>query len=79
MKTEITVTTNRLERGMQNQKRAYYALSDEEITISEAISAVQDFLDETNSTVKFEYIGTNAHEAEGMCFNFCHVFNSTNL
>lgn len=80
MKTEITVTTARLERGMQNQKRAYYALSDEKITEVEAALAVQDFMDETNSTVKFVLFELNdAMEAEGMCFKYCVVFHSTNL
>jgi len=78
MKT-IEVTTERLERGIQNQKRAYYALSNEQIAIPDAISAVQDFLDETNATVKFEFIEFNPHMAEGMCFKYCAEFHSTNL
>lgn len=78
MKT-IEVTTERLERGMQNQKRAYYALSNEKVEEEEATLAVQDFLDETDSTVEFEFIGLNAFMAEGLCYKHCTEFHSTNL
>ena len=76
MKT-IDVTTETLDYG--NEKRAYYALSNEIMTKEEATIAVQDFHDETNSTVTFEFIGENQHMAEGMCYKYCVEFHSTNL
>jgi len=77
MKT-IDVTTETLEHGM-NEKRAYYALSDETMVKEDATIAVQGFLDETDSTVTFEFIGENQYMADGMCFKHCVEFHSTNL